>query len=192
MRAPKDKCHRARRSTHPSCRLQKPRCCPFFRTARNNSRLDRVGFVGLRHRYCAEPNQQLSVAAVCRSGGNILRERQGSIAQAVTSWRERRCFTRNAMTLFKRERRLNCCFCGKETVFRKPFMRHGKHLLATLVTAGLWSIPWLILTLRWVFVRSWRCNVCRHRYRREAVTVQPSENAWPAGLRSAHRVPKTF
>ena len=52
-----------------------------------------------------------------------------------------------------------CHACRSERQIYRRSLDHGFQFIVTLVTAGLWAIPWLalwIVSLR----RPWRCQIC--------------------------------
>lgn len=51
-----------------------------------------------------------------------------------------------------------CPQCGGDVWVRCPAPRHLLHLTLTLLTLGLWSLPWLILTLLSGPCRCARCG----------------------------------
>ena len=53
-----------------------------------------------------------------------------------------------------------CRACRCERQIYRRSLDHGFQFIVTLVTAGLWAVPWLamwIVSLR----RPWRCQICR-------------------------------
>jgi len=73
---------------------------------------------------------------------------------------------------------LFCRHCGFVRPFRRPGAQHHQHLLATVFTLGLWSIGWLIATVR-ESQRPWRCTICQTRYGslRKGVRRSPAASA---------------
>jgi hypothetical protein len=53
----------------------------------------------------------------------------------------------------------HCPHCRGESIFLETRVSTRKHLLLTLVTAGLWLIPWSALLMGKV-LRPYRCGVC--------------------------------
>jgi hypothetical protein len=53
----------------------------------------------------------------------------------------------------------HCPRCRQESLFVEAHIAHRKHLLLTLVTAGLWLVPWCALILGKT-LRPYRCYVC--------------------------------
>ncbi len=53
-----------------------------------------------------------------------------------------------------------CRFCRCECQIYRRRLDHMFQLIVTLVTLGLWAIPWLVI---WLFSlrRPWRCRTCR-------------------------------
>jgi len=49
------------------------------------------------------------------------------------------------------------CKCGR--MFVKHQVNHAGHLLATLLTGGLWAISWIAVCIEGS-LRPWRCEVC--------------------------------
>ena len=61
-------------------------------------------------------------------------------------------------------RTLYCIHCRHEHSFRKPGVDHLQNLALSIVTAGLYLIPWAVACYR--RLRSpWRCRVCRRSFR---------------------------
>ena len=75
-----------------------------------------------------------------------------------------------------RYHRFHCVNCQAVRRFRKRVPDHRLHLRFTLLTLGLWSIGWLILTLRYLR-RKWHCTFCYDRPR--AVFESPPFASWP-------------
>ncbi|MEO7319557.1 MAG: hypothetical protein ABIZ56_11260 [Chthoniobacteraceae bacterium] len=70
-------------------------------------------------------------------------------------------------------RTLYCRHCRQEHSFRKPSVEHGENLALSIITAGLYLIPWAVACYR--RMRSpWRCRVCSRSYRPEE--TQPVES----------------
>ena len=55
-----------------------------------------------------------------------------------------------------------CRECDAERSFEKPEVDHRAHLVATLLTAGLWGVGWLAMTLHAATSR-WKCRACKSR-----------------------------
>jgi hypothetical protein len=55
-----------------------------------------------------------------------------------------------------------CEHCQKTQRFTKRFPDFSRHLLATILTFGLWGIAWYVLH-RQEAARPWRCCVCSRR-----------------------------
>jgi len=53
----------------------------------------------------------------------------------------------------------HCPHCRRESVFIEGRVAHRKHLLLTIVTAGLWLVPWAAMILG-KLLRPYRCQVC--------------------------------
>lgn len=53
-----------------------------------------------------------------------------------------------------------CRYCRHEQVFVRATMRHGWHLLFSIVTLGLWAVCWLALHIG-QRLRPWHCEHCR-------------------------------
>lgn len=53
-----------------------------------------------------------------------------------------------------------CRNCNKNVMAQKNTPNHILHLLLTIVTAGVWSIVWLIITLS--SAGGYRCTQCGH------------------------------
>ena len=61
-------------------------------------------------------------------------------------------------------RTFHCRHCQQKQSFRKPRVHHAESLALTILTAGIYLIPWAIACYR--RLRSpWRCRVCRRSYR---------------------------
>ncbi len=59
---------------------------------------------------------------------------------------------------------LYCRHCRQEQSFRKPHVDHVQNLALSIVTAGIYLIPYAVACYR--RLRSpWRCRVCRRTYR---------------------------
>lgn len=50
-----------------------------------------------------------------------------------------------------------CMHCGQHRLVKAAGVNHILHLLLTVVTGGLWIIPWCILAMR---AKKWRCSEC--------------------------------
>ena len=72
-----------------------------------------------------------------------------------------------------RYRTLNCIHCRQEHSFRKPHVNHLESLALSIVTAGIYVIPWAVACYRRLRT-PWRCRVCRRSYR-------PDENEQASG-----------
>jgi hypothetical protein len=57
---------------------------------------------------------------------------------------------------------LYCERCGFVRNFTKRGFEHRRHLAATILTCGLWGIPWTILAFQ-DSQRPWRCCMCGSR-----------------------------
>jgi len=58
---------------------------------------------------------------------------------------------------------------------------HCRHLVLTILTAGLWSISWLILCVGKA-LRPWRCSVCgwhKPEFRQATCVPKPIQPATP-------------
>ena len=53
----------------------------------------------------------------------------------------------------------HCPRCRQDEVFVRARLSHRRHLLLTLLTAGLWSIVWAALIVG-ICLRPWRCRAC--------------------------------
>lgn len=53
-----------------------------------------------------------------------------------------------------------CRYCRHEQVFVRATMRHGWHLVFSIVTLGLWAVCWLALHIG-QRMRPWQCEHCR-------------------------------
>lgn len=58
---------------------------------------------------------------------------------------------------------LFCERCGFVRHFTKRKVDHKFHLGATVLTFGLWGVPWLVLAIDEAR-RPWRCSICGSRY----------------------------
>ncbi len=52
-----------------------------------------------------------------------------------------------------------CSACKCESVFERHQTRHKLHFVFTVLTGGLWLIPWLAVCIEGA-LRPWRCDVC--------------------------------
>jgi predicted Zn-ribbon and HTH transcriptional regulator len=53
----------------------------------------------------------------------------------------------------------HCPHCRRESLFVETRIAHRKHLLLSIVTAGLWLIPWAALIFGRL-LRPYRCQAC--------------------------------
>jgi len=53
----------------------------------------------------------------------------------------------------------HCAACRCERVFHLHRIRHRMHLLWTVLTGGIWLLPWLAFCIE-TTLRPWRCTVC--------------------------------
>jgi len=53
----------------------------------------------------------------------------------------------------------HCASCGCERAFLRHRVRHPLHFFATLLSVGLWLVPWLAICFGGV-LRPWRCKNC--------------------------------
>ena len=53
----------------------------------------------------------------------------------------------------------HCPHCRRESLFIETRVAHRKHLLLTIVTAGLWLVPWGALILG-KMLHPYRCHAC--------------------------------
>lgn len=53
----------------------------------------------------------------------------------------------------------HCPHCRHETLFVRARLSNRRHLLLTIVTAGLWAIAWCTLFIG-KCLRPWRCSLC--------------------------------
>ena len=53
-----------------------------------------------------------------------------------------------------------CPACGSDNQISRRTLNHQTQLILTIVTLGLWAIPWLAL---WLYGKRipWRCRCCR-------------------------------
>lgn len=58
-----------------------------------------------------------------------------------------------------------CEKCHRQVMLRRPGANHVLHLILTLVTCGIWSIVWILSSVR---IGGWRCTICGMRARRAA------------------------
>jgi hypothetical protein len=78
------------------------------------------------------------------------------------------------MISFNRHRTAYCSSCWSERTFRKPNPQHGYHAVVTVLTLGLWLIPWAAATIHWVRSQPWRCRRCRSVLRENrGLTIAP-------------------
>lgn len=52
--------------------------------------------------------------------------------------------------------------CDVEHAFEKPEVNHRLHLIATILTAGLWGVGWLATAL-YARIAPWKCRGCKSR-----------------------------
>ncbi len=50
-----------------------------------------------------------------------------------------------------------CKYCNSNVVVSRPGTNHILHLLLTIITAGLWLIVWVGISVK---IGGWRCSVC--------------------------------
>lgn len=55
-----------------------------------------------------------------------------------------------------------CERCGSVRRFTKHCVEHARHLIATVLTCGLWGIAWYLFS-RGEKEEPWRCCKCGHR-----------------------------
>ncbi len=62
--------------------------------------------------------------------------------------------------------------CGPRQIYRRR-LNHTLQFLLTLVTLGLWAMPWLAM---WAFSlrRPWRCRTCR-RVVEQSAAIEPAD-----------------
>ncbi len=53
----------------------------------------------------------------------------------------------------------HCPHCRCESLFVEARVAHHKHLIFTVLSAGLWLIPWAALVLG-KLLRPYRCQIC--------------------------------
>ena len=53
----------------------------------------------------------------------------------------------------------HCPHCRQQSLFVHARISHGRHLLLTLVTGGLWAFLWIGLCISKA-LRPWRCESC--------------------------------
>ena len=53
----------------------------------------------------------------------------------------------------------HCAHCRHESLFAPAPISHRRHLLISLLTGGLWLIPWSALLIG-KLLRPWRCSAC--------------------------------
>ena len=63
-----------------------------------------------------------------------------------------------------------CTNCNKYVLVRGATPNHILHLLLTLVTCGLWSISWILLSIAPVVWRCSQCGAIVHKSKTENVT----------------------
>lgn len=51
----------------------------------------------------------------------------------------------------------HCTHCKKTVVVTRPGTNHILHLIISIVTLGVWLIPWLLQSIRF---GGWRCKEC--------------------------------
>src|SRR5262245_3743558 len=66
-----------------------------------------------------------------------------------------------------------CTHCQKRVEVFRPGTNHPLHLLLTLVTLGLWLIPWILHSVK---IGGWRCSQCGSK----AVNLSSSMGRTPA------------
>ena len=53
----------------------------------------------------------------------------------------------------------HCPHCRRESIFVETRVAHRKHLLLSIVTAGIWLVPWAAMILG-KLLRPYRCHAC--------------------------------
>jgi hypothetical protein len=53
----------------------------------------------------------------------------------------------------------HCSSCRCDRLFVKQRTRHLRHILAIVLTGGLWLIPWIAICIESA-IRPWRCEAC--------------------------------
>jgi hypothetical protein len=53
----------------------------------------------------------------------------------------------------------HCSSCDSQQSFKRRRIRHALHLLGAILTAGLWSIGWIAISIE-TALRPWRCRMC--------------------------------
>ena len=50
-----------------------------------------------------------------------------------------------------------CKHCDRKTLLRRKRPNHVLHLLLTIITAGIWLIVWILVSIQ---IGGWRCSQC--------------------------------
>jgi hypothetical protein len=80
-----------------------------------------------------------------------------------------------------KHRTLYCHYCDQERSFRKPRLNHVQCLALSIITLGVYLIPWSVAT--WRRMRSpWRSRVCSRSYRGEAAEQTPASRSLRSDL----------
>jgi len=75
------------------------------------------------------------------------------------AWQEASKGSKPAATASENGKSAHCTRCGCERSFIKCRTRHLLHFLATLLTAGVWLIVWVTISIERA-MRPWRCEKC--------------------------------
>jgi|GEM_PF-5695970 len=54
----------------------------------------------------------------------------------------------------------HCSDCEEPRIFRRPRLYPGLHATLTVITFGIWVVPWISYTLHAFFWAPWRCSRC--------------------------------
>jgi len=80
----------------------------------------------------------------------------------------------------------HCAWCGCERVFLRRRVRHSLHLLATVLTLGLWLVPWLAVCIEGALC-PWRCEGCGRHNPDLKLPLQEALQMGEAALRVSRR-----
>ncbi len=80
----------------------------------------------------------------------------------------------------------HCTVCGCERVFLRHPVRHSLHLIATLLSLGLWLVPWLAVCIEGALC-PWRCEGCGWHKPEPKVPLQEALRMGEAALRGSRR-----
>ncbi len=80
----------------------------------------------------------------------------------------------------------HCTSCGCDRLFVRHGVRHQVHFFATLLSLGLWLIPWLAICIEGAS-RPWRCEACGWHKPEFRVPLQEALQMGEAALHGSRR-----